>query len=91
MYIELITLIALLVSLLSLIYLCKTDPKRRRTYKRKLIVKNRYQSLAWLICLLPGIILILLELYPAFVMWAAALTLIGWLVAIKKPSSVNTK
>lgn len=89
MTVAMATLFALVVSLLSLLYLSKTDPKRRRVHDQPVWHKARYQKVAWLLSMLPGGVLLSLGAYAAFIMWFAAFSLIGWLVAIPKPKKIN--
>lgn len=86
MNIVLFTLTALIVSLLCLLYLRKSDPKRRRVYRLGVWDKKRYESTAWILCFLPGFTLLFIAEYSAFILWFAALSLLGWAVAIKKPT-----
>jgi amino acid transporter len=87
MTIELATLIALTISFISLVYLRNTDTKRRRVFNLPLWTKPKFQLVAWSVCLLPGVILLYLALYAPFIMWFAALSLLGWFVALPKPKS----
>lgn len=82
---ELVTLAALCLSLLCLIYLRNTDPKRRRVYRLNALTGSRLSALGWLLCLIPGVVLFYLEFYGPFIMWFAALSVIGWLVSLPKP------
>ena len=79
------TLLALVTSLLLLLYLRNTDPKRRRVHHQPAWHKERYQKITWIMSMLPGAVLLFLEIYAAFIMWFAAFSLIGWLVAVPKP------
>lgn len=81
-----ITLLALGVSFLAMLYLRNTDPKRRRSHRLPTLSKKRYQRLGWILSLTPGLVLLLLHVYPAFIMWFAAFSLIGWFIALPKPS-----
>ncbi|HDY85445.1 hypothetical protein LCGC14_0560460 [marine sediment metagenome] len=85
---EIATLLALLVSLAALVYLRNTDTKRRRVFKLPLWTKPKFDFIAWSVCLLPSVVLLCLELYGPFIMWFAALSLLGWFVALPKPKSV---
>ena len=86
MSIQLITLIALSLSLLCLLYLRKSDPKLRRVYRLTQWGKKRYANTAWFLCFLPGVVLLSVTQYSAFIMWFAALSLVGWALAIMKPT-----
>lgn len=85
MSVELATLLALVVSLLCLLYLRNSDPKRRRVYRLSVCGKKRYVTLGWILCFLPGVLLLSFELYSSFIMWFVALSLVGWIVALPKP------
>lgn len=84
---EIATLMALTVSLLCLLYLRNTDPKRRRVYRLPVLEKARWPSLGWLMCLLPGAVLLYAENYAALIMWFAALSVVGWCIALPKPKA----
>lgn len=86
---ELTTLIALAVSLVAFVYLRLTDPRIRQVYRLPASSTKRYTGLAWLISLLPGVILLLTGQNTPFVMWFAAVPLIGWLVALPKPEAAQ--
>jgi hypothetical protein len=88
MTIEIATLLALVISFASLLYLRNTDAKRRRVFNLPVWTHPKFQILAWGVCVLPGIILLYLALYSPFIMWFAALSLLGWFVALPKPKSV---
>jgi amino acid transporter len=85
---EIATLIALVISCVALVYLRNTDTKRRRVFNLPLWTKPQFQLYAWSVCLLPGIILLYLAMYAPFIMWFAALSLLGWFVALPKSKSV---
>ncbi len=80
-----ITLIALLFSAIAMFYLRHTDAKRRRSHRQPAWAKKRYTKTAWLLSLLPGVILLLMQAFAALIMWFAAFSLIGWLIAVSKP------
>lgn len=79
------TLLAMAVSLVAMLYLRNTDPKRRRSHRLPVLHQKRHQSLGWILSVIPGVVLLLLHVYPAFIMWFAAFSLIGWLIALPKP------
>lgn len=83
------TLLALVISFVSFLYLRNTDPKRRRVHHQPAWQQKRYQKIIWVVSILPGAVLIFLETYAAFIMWFAAFSLIGWLVAIPKPKRIK--
>ncbi len=87
MNVTVLTAIAMTVSVIALLYLRNTDAKRRRSHHLPAWDKPRYAVLAWLFSCLPGVTLLLLQAYAAFIMWYAAYSLVGWLVALPKPKA----
>lgn len=87
MLITITTLMALIASLSFLFYLRNTDSKRRRSHHLPAWEKQRYTKQAWILSLLPGMVLLCIQSYAAFIMWFAAFSLIGWFVALPKPKS----
>jgi hypothetical protein len=83
------TLSALAISALFIAYLSVSDPKRRRVYGLANWGTKRYTKEAWCMSLLPGFILITLQSYAAFIMWMAAMSLVGWLIALPKPVAAS--
>lgn len=79
------TLLALAVSCIAMLYLRNTDSKRRRSHRMPSWDKPRYTSLAWTISFIPGVVLLTIDATAAFIMWLAAFSLIGWLIALPKP------
>lgn len=80
------TFLALALSLIGLIFLCIHSPKRRRVYD---LPKRPKTSLTWLMAILVFIPIPLLVYFgqnSALVMWLAAMPLVGWLVALKRPA-----
>lgn len=80
-----VTLLALVISAVAMFYLRNTDSKRRRSHRQPTWPNRRYVKFAWAISLLPGVILLLVKAAGAFIMWFAAYSLIGWLIARAKP------
>lgn len=91
MNIELMTGLSLVVSLLALLFLRQTDPKRRRIYHLPKWDKKRFSKLAWLVSLTPGPILLIVEAYAPFIMWFAAYSFLGWVIALPKPAAESNK
>lgn len=87
MSVEINTLMALAVSLIALFYLKQVDPKRRRVYRLPKMTRGekKYTRIAWLFSLIPGLVLLVMQDYSEFIMWFAAYSLLGWLVALPKP------
>lgn len=79
------TVLALVVSLAAMCYLRNSDPKRRRAHRLPAWQQKRHPSVAWLLSITPGLVLLGLEVYPAFIMWFAAYSLMGWLIALPRP------
>lgn len=79
------TILALAVSLAAMCYLRHSDPKRRRAHRLPAWQQKRYPSLGWILSIVPGLVLLLLKAYAAFIMWFAAYSLLGWLIALPKP------
>lgn len=82
----LVTLLSLLFSGVALAYLNHTDAKRRRTYKLPVYEKKQMRQWAWWLVFLPCPFLMLSEQWAAFVMWATAISLVGWGLAVRKPT-----
>lgn len=89
MMIEIATLMGLAVSSVTLLYLRNTNTKRRRIYNLPKLTRPDFQAVAWLVCLLPGLILLSLALYSSFIMWFMALSLVGWGVAVPQPKNIK--
>ncbi len=79
------TVLALTLSLLAMLYLRNANPKRRRSHRLAVLNKKHYQSLGWILSIVPGLVLLLLNVYAAFIMWFAAYSLMGWLIALPRP------
>lgn len=82
----LVTLLSLLFSGLGLAYLNHTDAKRRRTYKLPAYQKPQLRKWVWWLVLVPCPLLILFGQWAALVMWATAISLVGWGLAVRKPT-----
>lgn len=70
-------IIALAVSVWGLWHLQSTNPKRLRSLKQE-PAERRHAHVARLAVWAPGVLLVVLGQFSAFVMWLAALTVIGW-------------
>jgi hypothetical protein len=81
---ELHTLAAVLVSLAGLGYLAAFDPKRRRVFRLPPRAR-RWAVPAWLLVLAPGAALLWAGDGAAFVVWLGAATVLGWLMASRRP------
>lgn len=80
-----ITLLALFFSAIAMFYLRHTDAKRRRSHRQPAWAKKRYTKTAWALSLLPGFVLLLMQAFAALIMWFAAYSLVGWIIAVSKP------
>lgn len=81
------TLAAILVSLAGIILLIASDPKRRRVFGLP-EARRRPATLACLLILAPGAALLIAGQSAAFVMWLAAVPLVGWALAAVPPTEV---
>lgn len=72
--------IALMVSLLPLSLIARHDPKRLRSITDAGVAPHRGRTRQWLAActLLPGVVLIGLSDWPAFLIWLGALVALGW-------------
>ena len=78
------------VSGLAIVYLLLIDDKRIRAFRlsrpRKL---PAYKGAGWMLLLSPGLILPMTGQLSAFLSWFGAVTLLGWLVAMKQPKGMG--
>ena len=81
------TLAAILVSLAGIILLAASDPKRRRVFGLP-EARRRPVALACLCLVAPGLALLIAGQPAAFVMWLAAVPLVGWALAALSPTRV---
>lgn len=82
-----VTLAAILLSLAGIAVLAATDPKRRRVFGLP-EARRRPAALACLLTLAPGAALLIAGQSAAFVMWLAAVPLIGWGLAALPPCAL---
>ena len=75
------TLAALAVSLGALIFVRAHDPKRRRVLGLAAGTAPSYSGLGWAVAFFPGVALLAIGNPAAFILWIAALTVLGWLMA----------
>ncbi len=80
--------IAMAVSVCAVFLLRSIDDKRRRIFFRD---RERgapaMRLLGWIGVLAPGLILFGSQQYSAFLSWFGMITVIGWLIAARAPSS----
>lgn len=75
--------LALVVSLLSLLLIARRDPKRLRSLAAASLptpMSARARRRLTLAVLLPGVMLIVLGYWPAFLIWLGGLIASGWLM-----------
>ncbi|MEM7058159.1 MAG: hypothetical protein AAF557_11260 [Pseudomonadota bacterium] len=75
-----ISIAAIAISMVGLTHLAFTNPKRRRTLSQEQVQLRRIvpaRCAVWI----PGIVLAVLGEAAAFVIWIAALTVLGWVLA----------
>ncbi|GAB3273163.1 hypothetical protein GCM10027297_06230 [Parahaliea aestuarii] len=81
-------LVASLLSGLGLAWLAAVNPKRRRVYglsRPAPVVPWQKWAMAVLV-LLPGVLLVVFGQVAGFVLWLGAVTVIGWMVALRRPA-----
>jgi hypothetical protein len=81
------TLAAILVSLAGILLLAASDPKRRRVFGLP-EARRRPVTLACLCLAAPGAALLIAGQSAAFVMWLAAVPLVGWALSAFSPTEV---
>ena len=84
----LVTLTAVVMTLLGLVYLTITDPKRRRAFK--LGPRDRGFAIpAYCLVFGPGPALLIAGEGAAFVIWFGVVTVAGWLLAARTPAATR--
>lgn len=79
-------LAATAVSLGGLWLLMKKDRKRQRVFFKTIETKaNVVTPAAWIVTLVPGVVLLAGAQYSAFLSWIGGLTVVGWLIAARPP------
>lgn len=85
-----VALLAIAISSIGLMYLTHTDPKRRRAHRMPTSNRSTIAVvLAMLMVCSPLIWVLAIEHYGALCMWLAGITVIGWLMAWKRPRHAN--
>lgn len=79
------SLLALAISVAGLVYLTATDPKRRRSFR--LSARPRFAIVGWIVAIAPGAALLVAGETAAFLIWIAAATIVGWLLAARPPAA----
>lgn len=87
-----ITLSSIILSSVFLNVLVIHDPKRRRAHQLPALPNNQnHQRLWWSFILLPGLLLIIVQWYAAFILWLAGISIIGWVIALLPPTGSKFK
>lgn len=81
-----ITLMAIFISVLGIYRHLTTNLKRRHGMRQAAYEGNAYTALAWIVVIVPGLILLVIGQSAAFVMWLGALPIIGWLLSMRSPN-----
>ncbi|MEL7022678.1 MAG: hypothetical protein AAGL69_02960 [Pseudomonadota bacterium] len=82
-------LASMTVSAMALRVLTRTNPKRRRVYfsdSQRALSKGATRGL-WLALFAPGVAMLFVGQYTAFLSWFGALGTVGWLIAVKPPKT----
>lgn len=77
----------ILTSLTGLGYLAGTDAKRRRIFGQSVLNRRRFLWPARLAVFAPGLILLLIANWSGFMIWAGAITTLGWVLTAIRPDS----
>lgn len=81
-----VTLLAVIISSIGMLYLAHTDPKRRRAHRLASAERTTAQvAMVTALVFSPLIWMLAIEHYGALCMWLAAITVVGWLIAWKRP------
>ncbi|MEM9617952.1 MAG: hypothetical protein AAF936_08335 [Pseudomonadota bacterium] len=88
----LLTVAAIAVSTLAVLWLRRIDPKRTRVLNKSATGEpsKPMRLLGWALALLPMAALIALGNIAAFIIWLAAMTVIGWLLARQRGPMPNS-
>ncbi|MEM8553497.1 MAG: hypothetical protein AAGF71_01590 [Pseudomonadota bacterium] len=77
---------SIVLSLVGLVYLASTDPKRRRAHGQSPVNRRLFLWPARLFVFGPGIVLIAIAHWSGLAIWAGAVTVLGWIMAAVSPS-----
>lgn len=76
-----IAALALLPSIVLLVWIALRDPKRLRSRRLRTVpLSSRARGVITVLMLLPGVVLIGLGQWPAFLIWFGAVLTAGWLL-----------
>ena len=80
------------VSLGGLWLLLKTDRKRQRVFFKRIETQvSGVTPAAWIVTLVPGVLLLTGAQYSAFLSWIGCLTVAGWLLAARSPVAAENR
>lgn len=82
--------LCVLVSATAFAYLAATDSKRRRAFRLEAWQGRRWSRTAWLLALVPGVLLLAFGTAAAFVVWLGTVTVLGWRVAALEPTRTRS-
>ncbi|MEM8661558.1 MAG: hypothetical protein AAGF35_11795 [Pseudomonadota bacterium] len=82
-------LLGWMVSGLCLLLIARRDPKRFRAHSLPVPTDQRYRGLLFIASLLPGVAIAMTGSVSAVIMWAGGWTVLGWLLALKRPKKEN--
>ena len=83
-------LAALFVSAAPLLRLALRDPKRLRSLRQRPVPEpRRRRRMLAAACLVPGLALILIGQWPAFLIWLGGIAAGGWLLALVLASAAD--
>lgn len=83
----LLTLLAIAVSAVGVAHLTAVDPKRRRAFRLDAPSKPGRTGLAWAALYIPGLVLLVMDQWAAFLMWLGGAPLVGWGIAATPPGT----
>ncbi|MDX2288592.1 MAG: hypothetical protein NW217_07195 [Hyphomicrobiaceae bacterium] len=84
---NLASVIAIVVSLTGILLLAFENPKRRRAFGLPPHNSATLWRAAWILILLPPLYLLARQETAPLMMWLGALSVAGWVVAMRRPKS----
>ncbi len=88
---EIFTLFSTLISLFFIAWLVLINNRRRQMLNLPESTHKLPGSILWLLVILPGFVLLMLNQWSAFVIWLGATPLFGWIVVLKMPANFRKK
>ncbi|MEM7400027.1 MAG: hypothetical protein AAF354_14005 [Pseudomonadota bacterium] len=82
-----LTLASIALTAAGAAYLTAHDAKRRRAFRLSEGPAPRRKALTWTALYLPGVALLILDQWAAFLMWLGGAPLIGWAIAVTPPET----